>query len=127
MAQSKTSKLPLLVVVSGNGVRNEGLRDYPLVLTPLYRWLLTSIYDDKRRMEASLMKAKPSGGFVIVRASTLTDGASKGLAAIRQGTKQQPVLGYSICREDVGLWIFEKMVREQEQLAFLNDEVSITY
>ncbi|KAK4502492.1 hypothetical protein PRZ48_005917 [Zasmidium cellare] len=127
MAQSKLPNQPLLVVISGNGVRNDGPRDYPLLLTPLYRWLLTDIYDDKRRMEASLMKAKPVGGFVIVRASPLTHGPSKGLEAIRQGTMQQPVLGYGISRDDVGLWLFENVVRQQEPPAFFNDEVSITY
>ncbi|KAF2163284.1 hypothetical protein M409DRAFT_26326 [Zasmidium cellare ATCC 36951] len=127
MAHSTLTKHPLLVVISGNGVRNDGPRDYPLMLTPLYRWLLTDIYDDKRRMEASLTKTRPAGGFVIVRASPLTDGTSKGLEVIQKGTMQQPVLGYSISRDDVGLWIFENLVRQQEPSAFLNDEISITY
>lgn len=126
-AHSALTRQPLLVVISGNGVRNDGPRDYPLMLSPLYRWLLTDIYDDKRCMEASLTKTRPAGGFVIVRASLLTDGASKGLEMIREGTMQQPVLGYSISRGDVGLWIFENLARQQEPPAFLNDEVSITY
>ncbi|KAJ8605960.1 hypothetical protein MRB53_041253 [Persea americana] len=127
MAQSKLPKQPLLVVISGNGVRNDGPRDYPLILTSLYRWLLADIYDDKRRMEASLMKTKPAGGFVIVRASPLTDGPSKGVEVIRQGTMQQPVLGYSVSRDDVGLWLFDNLVRQEGTPLFLNGDVSITY
>lgn len=127
MAQSKLPNQPLLVVISANGVRDDIPRDYPLMLTPLYRWILTGVYDDKRRMEATLLKANPHGGFVIVRPSVLNNGESKGLKAIRQGTTQKPVLGYSIARNDVGLWMYENVVQRQEKVAFLNDGVPITY
>lgn len=127
MSQTNMPCQPLLVVISANGVRDDIPRDYPLILTPLYRWLLTGIYDDKRRMEASLENAKTAGGFVVVRPSALINGESRGLKAIRQGTTKKPVLGYSISRDDVGLWVFENLVQRGEKIDFLNDGVSITY
>lgn len=128
MSQMQMHPRPLFVVISANGVRDEIPRDYPLVLTPLYRWLLSGVYDDKRRMEATLLKVDPKdGGIVVVRPSALTNGPSKGLEAIREGTMLKPVLGYSISRDDVGLWLFENLIEHRTIGAFCLEDVSITY
>ena len=127
MSQAPLPQQPLLVMISANGVLNDAPRDYPWALTPLYRWLLRGIYDDKRAMEAALVRAKPPGGYVTIRPSILSDGASKGLEVIRQGTTEQPVFGYGISREDVGLWMYENLVKVQDRSAFEGVGINITY
>nr|POF13559.1 hypothetical protein CFP56_02582 [Quercus suber] len=127
LAQTERTQHPLLVVISANGVLDHAPRDYPLALTPLYRWLLCGIYDDKRKMEAALERAQPAGKFLIVRPSVLSDGNGKGLAYVRQGDTQNPVLGYGISRHDVGLWIFENVIRPCDRSSILNIGVNITY
>ncbi|KAF2481862.1 hypothetical protein BDY17DRAFT_299844 [Neohortaea acidophila] len=123
-----TSKeTPLIVVISANGVSHTGPRDYPIALTPLYRWLLTGVYDDKREMEALLGKHLPSEAYVVVRPSALTDGAAKGVSSIRQGDSQRPVQGYSISRDDVGLWLYTHVVAAEDRTGLQGQQMCITY
>lgn len=127
MSQHKLPQDPLLVAISANGVLDDAPRDYPLLLTPLYRWMLSGVFDDKRAMEAALKKADPTGGYVIVRPSVLGDGQSKGLSTIRQGTTESPVLGWGISRDDVGLWMFERLVKDDHREAWKGLGACITY
>ena len=52
-------------------------------------------------------------GQMIVRASLLTNGKECGMGSIRSGTDEDPAIGYTISREDVGLWIFENAVSKE--------------
>ena len=118
---------PLLVVISANGVLDQEPRDYPLALTLLYRWMLIAIYDDKRIMESTLEKMRPSGAYLLVRPSVLNDEPSRGIEAIRQGTTNEPVQGWSISREDVGLWIYERVIKPSDRSSIVNNGFVITY
>jgi hypothetical protein len=130
-AMDRMDNKPLLVVISANGVLDNGPRDYPLALTPLYRWMLRGVFDDKRKMEDIVAGAgrRLGGGFVVVRPSVLVDGPSKGISVIRQGTTNDPVQGFSISREDVGLWMYEMVIKPEDRSAFpiMNTGVQITY
>ena len=122
----KLQKQPLLAVISANGVLDEGPRDYPLPLTPLYRWMLCGIYDDKRRMEDILRQAKLKSGYVVVRPSVLSNGPSQGIGSIRQGTTEEPSVGYGISRDDVGLWMFQKIIEASSRDDLKNKGITIT-
>ncbi|EMD00239.1 hypothetical protein BAUCODRAFT_145536 [Baudoinia panamericana UAMH 10762] len=126
-AEADLDPQPLLVVISANGVLNDSPRDYPLVLTPLYRWLLNGVYDDKRQMEATLKSAKPKGGYLVLRPAVLSDAPGKGLEAVRQGTAEHPVVGFGISREDVGLWMYEKLINTTNRGGFVNTGVQVSY
>lgn len=84
-------KKPLMVVVSTTGISSHG-RDIPLLMLPLYHWMLPVPHADKRQMEKLLLDATtknpataPISGFVVVRPSLLTDGPLLGLSKMRVG------------------------------------------
>ena len=108
---------------------------------PLYKIVLAAPHADKEASEAVIIKAleEPSpvfSGFAVVRPSLLLDGESQGLKAIRMGWEKNssdlkdtgtgPVIGYTINRADVGIWIFENMVKE-DPMQWNERYVTITY
>jgi len=124
---------PFLVMISTAGL--DSRRDVPLLLWPFYRWLLAVPLTDKRVTEELVVEEmqKPPqecvlSGFCVVRASMLTNGAKKGLGAVRSGWVHHhkdkaaqahsavtpppgPAIGYTISRADVGAYIFETLIR----------------
>ena len=64
--------------------------------------------------------------FVIVRPSLLTNGRALGGKRVKVGTEEEPVVGYMISREDVGLWIFENLVKGDGD-RFIGQKVIITH
>lgn len=64
--------------------------------------------------------------FVIVRPSLLTNGKAQGGGKIRVGTEGEPVVGYVISREDVGLWMFENLV-QGDGARYVGQKVIITH
>ena len=66
-------------------------------------------------------------GAVIVRASLLTNGPACGGDALRVGNEQNPEVGYTVSREDVGRWIFENIVRNEDRDRWLGEKVCLTY
>ena len=79
--------------------------------------------------------AKPAdqraiGNFVVVRPSLLTDSARLGADKVRVGEETEeeakPAVGYTISREDVGGWMFEKIVKGDRQ-KYAGKMVTITY
>lgn len=124
---------PTMAVISSIGVQQDLPRDYPLMLAPLMRWMLNAAFDDKRDMEKQLKdsvregNASPLESYIIVRPTVLADGDSKGLGAIREGVDGDPVIGWSISRADVGLWMFTRFVKEDVEKIFENTGICITY
>ncbi|KAJ9196366.1 hypothetical protein DTO166G4_528 [Paecilomyces variotii] len=109
---------PTLVALSTTGISDKK-RDLPVAMMPMYHWMLKVPHKDKKVMEAAILKevAKPEGeraisDYVIVRPSLLTDGPSIGTDKIKAGTEEKPAVGYTITRDDVGLWVFEKLIKE---------------
>ncbi|KAL4942069.1 hypothetical protein BDV06DRAFT_235648 [Aspergillus oleicola] len=121
-AESPRELKPMLVVISTTGLTKE--RDIPLAMVPLYKWGLKVPHADKEVMEKLIFEegSKPESERVIseytmVRPSWLNDGASqreKVRVLKGQGEGQNtavgmacPFVGYTICREDVGGFMFE--------------------
>ncbi|KAL8980334.1 MAG: hypothetical protein Q9205_004550 [Flavoplaca limonia] len=130
---------PWLFVLSTTGISSR-VRDVPLLLTPLYHWILAVPHKDKKEMEAVLIAeaSKPASdrameNFVILRPSLLTDGARLGSGHIRVGEEDEnsgtasPAVGYTISREDVGGWLFEELVDGNGREKYAGKMVSITY
>ncbi|RDH26970.1 hypothetical protein BDQ94DRAFT_176030 [Aspergillus welwitschiae] len=115
-AQSCPQK-PRIVIISSTGLSNT--RDVPIMMLPLYHWLLKVPHKDKKVME-DLVEAemqKPAGehaidGYLMARPSLLTNGKGSGLSKIKTGTDKNPAVGYTISRRDAGLWIFEKVIHQ---------------
>lgn len=108
---------PRFVGISSTGLSTTG-RDVAIPMLPVYRILLVPMHADKRKMEAAIMQSGLR--WCIVRPSHLTDGESKGLKSVKVGVEVvnkdgkaeliKREIGYSIRREDVGLWIFEELI-----------------
>lgn len=134
LQQLQSAKKPLLVVVSTTGIPPNGMpRDEPLLCTPLYRWMLHIPHVDKRKLEDDLTAhvALPESerrirGFVAVKPSLLMDGDSCGLDAVRHGLPEKPAVGYTIRRQDVGLFICERLLKQEAGQEWLNKGISIT-
>jgi nucleoside-diphosphate-sugar epimerase len=124
-AEGKSSSLtggPEMVLLSTTGI-SEKSRDIPIAMIPLYRWMLHVPHEDKKNMEKLMHHGEGKArNWVLVRPSFLVDGGSKGLEKIRVSTetpgasakeqeKESVAIGYTISREDVGLWIFEECVK----------------
>lgn len=117
---------PVVVAVSTTGV-GEGKRDVPILLWPLYHWLLQVPHEDKRAMEHVLFGATRDNSimdFVIMRPTLLTDGPARGIEKVRVGwewgirggegreEEHGPELGFTVGRNDVGVWIFHEVVKK---------------
>ena len=118
-----SGKKPLFIALSTTGVSN-GPRDVPLLFAPLYHWFLANPHKDKRNMESAI--AEQTDHFVIVRPSLLTNGKARGGNKIRVGTEEKPAVGYTISRDDVGLWMFENLVKGEGE-RYVGRRVTITY
>lgn len=132
-AASEHNRKPLLAVLSTTGISEK--RDLPILMMPMYKWMLKVPHVDKKAMEELIFKeialARAERGienYIIVRPSFLTDGKSEGLANIKVGTEVKPAVGYTIARSDVGVWLFQNAVRNglKEENPYLRKIVTIT-
>lgn len=111
---------PQVTAISTTGI-SSGPRDVTLLFYPLYHWLLAVPHEDKRHMESLLRQAtrqnspKQTGisAGTIVRPSLLTDGEGES-NGIMVGTEATPSVGYTISRKDVGLWIYQNLLKEAD-------------
>ena len=126
---------PLLVALSTTGIYvNEEPRDLPLLMMPLYKGLLHNPHKDKVRMEEIVVEewAKDTrerliSGYVLTRAALLTNGPALGGSHIRTGIETNPAVGYTISRDDVGLWIFETLIVGKGRDEFINHKPTLCY
>ena len=128
---------PVIVALSTTGISSRA-RDVPILMKPLYHWLLAVPHKDKEQMEKLLLAemARPTQertikNFVIVRPSLLTDGLRRGSNKVRVGEETvdaaRPAVGYTISRDDVGGWIFDELLHGRKWDKFCGSLVSITY
>ncbi len=152
---SLLTQKPLFLAISTTGISGTR-RDVPLAFLPLYRWLLAAPHADKAEMESLLVDTVLHGhnssirGAVVVRPSLLLDGTAKGLKSTRVGWEYSrldatelrepgnehgkngreealgPAVGYTITREDVGAWIYEKIVNSAERDSWMGKSVTLT-
>ncbi|KAI0382774.1 NAD(P)-binding protein [Hypomontagnella monticulosa] len=101
---------PHLTVVSTCGISAGGW-DFPVLLLPMYRWVLRVPHEDKLAMEAELKRGARDLGYTytIVRPSLLADTPAPE-RMIRVGLGEEPAVGYTISRDDTGRWIYENLL-----------------
>lgn len=127
-SSSGIEKRPLVITLSTTGI-SDVQRDLPIAMIPMYHWMLKVPHEDKKVMERVILDSEKDvlGGYVIVRPSLLTDGASVGdLSKIRVGVETSPAVGYTISREDVGRWVFEYLVKKGRESQYVGEAVTIT-
>jgi hypothetical protein len=120
---------PLLCTISTTGISSGA--DVPALFKSGYEWGLAVPHKDKKIAEHLVASAAmergdsaPLSGFVIPRPSLLNDRPSKGLENVRVGWEKHPdalaavddeapgpAVGYFISRADVGLWLFEEVIK----------------
>ncbi|TGZ78601.1 hypothetical protein EX30DRAFT_309848, partial [Ascodesmis nigricans] len=130
----------VLVALSSTGTSH--VRDVPLLLRPLYAWLLPVAHADKREMEREIDMV-PDGvlrGWVVVMPALLTDGGEPGEVKVRAGWEMKRAeevggrwggvegvaVGYTVSREDVGAWVFKEVV-EREERGWWEKKVRLAY
>ncbi|KAK3486180.1 uncharacterized protein B0T23DRAFT_389714 [Neurospora hispaniola] len=126
-------KQPYIITLSAAGASTVH-RDYPLPLYPLYALLLRNPLKDKRAMESVFVESDEER-WTVVRPSMLTDGPEIGLEKVRIGVEDlrrkklegERVVGYTISREDTGVWIFERLVVGDDGEKYLGKALTVTY
>lgn len=127
---------PTFVLLSTTGISDQG-RDIPVAMIPLYHWALGTAHKDKKLLEDTMVKGAGSNRkCVIIRPSLLFDGESKGMQKIRSSIEifgasrkendKGVAIGYSIHREDVGLWIVESCINGDAS-RWTGKMVTVTY
>ncbi|VUC37298.1 unnamed protein product [Clonostachys rosea] len=118
---------PLFVPISSTGHGSQ--RDQPLLLIPLYLWLLpvpqadTAVLEKVTR-QAAVEADSPLGGYIMLRPPLLTHGPMKGTDSIRVGwIWEDPIcktsdekevgikVGYTISRQDLAKWMFDELIQ----------------
>lgn len=135
LAELKSETKPFMINVSTTGIPPEGCpRDVPLLFIPLYHWLLAVPHADKKVLEnklASHMAASEEertlSGYVNVRPSLLMDGEAKGVQALREGVDRTPAVGYTVRRQDIGRWMYERLIRKGPPAEWVDNGVTVTY
>lgn len=133
LRELKPATRPLIVAISTTGLTKGGeKRDIGLLVVPLYHWLLGKLHADKAGMEEAVEREAGKGegesvirGFTIMKPSLLTDGKMQ-REKVRVGTTEEPAVGYTVSRSDVGQWMFENLI-EKEAGPWVGKKVSITY
>ncbi|KAN0110127.1 hypothetical protein V8E51_006514 [Hyaloscypha variabilis] len=118
---------PYIVACSSAGISDFG-RDLPLVMIPLYYYVLQAPNEDKKAMEKRLEESTEE--YTVVRMSALMGGETKriirvGLEDPKKG-REEGVIGYTISKEDAGRWIAENLVFERDA-KYLRRIATITY
>ncbi|OLN85838.1 hypothetical protein CCHL11_09947 [Colletotrichum chlorophyti] len=121
---------PRVVGLSSTGISKSG-RDTPLLIYPLYKFLLHTPHEDKRRMEDLLVGSDEA--WTVVRASFLTNGDEQPSGKVRTGVEdpikgvEELAIGYTISREDVGKWIFENILQNHDNGKYVRKFATVTY
>ncbi|ORY73642.1 hypothetical protein BCR35DRAFT_314946 [Leucosporidium creatinivorum] len=125
-ALSTTPCRPPIACISTTGLRSPA-RDVPLLLVPLYHWLLAIPHKDKQRMEDVLLESGRE--WVIVKPSLLQDGEGKGKVTRVgwEGEGGKPAVGTFINRKSVGEWLFEEVVQVQKREQWVGRKVTLTW
>ncbi|EGO59610.1 hypothetical protein NEUTE1DRAFT_136660 [Neurospora tetrasperma FGSC 2508] len=131
--EAKRKHKPYIITLSAAGASTVH-RDYPLPLYPLYALLLRNPLKDKRAMENVFVESDEKR-WTVVRPSMLTEGPEIGLEKVRIGVEDLQrkkleggkVVGYTISREDTGVWIFERLVVGHDGEKYLGKALTVTY
>ncbi|KAK2732377.1 hypothetical protein FQN57_002923 [Myotisia sp. PD_48] len=127
---------PVFAVISTTGI-SAVKEDVPLIFRPLYHYCLAVPHVDKKKMESAAFETVASSdpsqhvfsNVISVRPSLLTGdfniATGKGWKTLRVGTDNDPAVGYTIQRADVGEWMFHEIVENRGE-KYHNGKVSLT-
>ncbi|EME80336.1 uncharacterized protein MYCFIDRAFT_212034 [Pseudocercospora fijiensis CIRAD86] len=137
LTTTTNTKKPLYVNISTTGISRHSSHpeDVPWGYRWFYHYVLQDPHEDKRVLEQILrdeMEKKDESergiaGYVNVKPTLLFDGESRGINKIREGRDDRPVLGYVMNRKDVGVWMFERTIREDLRGEFVGRSVTLAY
>jgi nucleoside-diphosphate-sugar epimerase len=118
---------PQIIACSSKGISKFG-RNSPMILDPLYFFILKVPHVDKRAMEDIFMGSGED--YTIVRPALLTQGETKkkirvGVEDIKTG-RESDAPGYTISKEDTGKWVADNLIL-CEGPRYLNKFVSLSY
>ena len=119
---------PLLCFISTGGIR-KGEDDVPWLTHMLYYFILRIPHKDKKAMEHIFCGEEGSSNFrsvIGVKPTLLTNGPELGSEKMRVGRKQNPAVGYTISKKDVGGWIY-RVVLLGEGKKWEGELVTVTY
>lgn len=93
LRELNSEKRPVVIVISTIGIRRDGIRDVPRLLSPLYKLVLADACEDLKAVEDLLMEESGKeerviSGAIFVRPSLLTDGPRKGTDKVRTGVSR---------------------------------------
>ncbi|KAH7051935.1 hypothetical protein BKA57DRAFT_392169 [Linnemannia elongata] len=123
---------PSITAISTTGV-SDVKEDVPFAFRNLYHVVLADPHNDKKEMERLISENAGNGGAfrgsVIVRPSLLTGDQSvkggQGWEKLRVGREDEPAVGYTVHRADVGQWIFEQVVKTGGKVRF-GERITLT-
>ncbi|KAG0296207.1 hypothetical protein BGZ96_010002 [Linnemannia gamsii] len=109
---------PSITVISTTGV-SDVKEDVPFGFQTLYHVVLADPHKDKKEMERLVTENTGAegvfSGALIIRPSLLMGDhnvkGGQGWEKLRVGQEEEPAVGYTIHRADVGQWVFEKAVK----------------
>ncbi|KAF7717037.1 Uncharacterized protein PECH_003147 [Penicillium ucsense] len=117
---------PHIVLFSTTGISRYG-RDYPLILYPIYKWLLEEAHEDKKITEDRFIESGET--FTIIHGSLLTNGETQKEVQVGiedpQTGRESAAIGYFISREDSGKWIADNIIKHNAE-KYTNKIVMIT-
>ncbi|KAL8712060.1 MAG: hypothetical protein Q9225_007010, partial [Loekoesia sp. 1 TL-2023] len=134
-SSGQASKMPLLTALSTTGISEN--QDVPIMMTPLYRWMLAVPHANKEVLEDRIVKAKEENlirDYVVIRPSLLTDERINGKTEIKVSWEGKApgklgdgaAVGYKITREDVGYFVFESVIANSGG-ELVGKKISITH
>lgn len=129
-----TTNKPGVTYISTTGI-TRGQEDVPLSMRFLYHQILAEPHVDKRMMEdvfcENMAKSKPLLSSVTGIRPTLLMGTgalkeSVGIEKLRVGVESKPELGFTIQRADVGVFVFEKVIKDADGGKWRSEMLSLT-
>lgn len=126
---------PTLLNVSTTGIAPEGVpRDVPITYLPLYKWFLHVPHVDKQIMEEILREhlelpgdQRAIKGYVHIKPSLLVADKGYGLDKIKFGVDEAPAIGYGMAKEDVGEFMYERLIKPGVSPEWMNKSISLTF
>ncbi|KAH6661337.1 NAD(P)-binding protein [Truncatella angustata] len=124
---------PHISALSTTGISKAG-RDLPLAMDLFYRMVISVPHKDKRAMEDLVVSSRED--FTIVRPSLLVADKEHEDWDIRVGIEdlmggknivERKEWGYTISRADVGKWIYQNLIKEDEGRQYVGKATSLTW
>ncbi|KAI9303785.1 hypothetical protein BJ944DRAFT_267828 [Cunninghamella echinulata] len=109
-----------LVAVTTTGAVEH--KEVPLLFKPLYHLALHAPHEDKKEMEARIVKSCPID-WIIVRPSLLTNGELTG----QYRSSDSTITGYTISRQDIGHFLLHQCLDDENAKQWIKKYAVVTY